>query len=113
MPEHPDVLDWCVQSVDFADQYARARESGYLVMADEVLEVADDNSRDWIDTEDGVKFNGDHYQRSRLMVDTRKWLLSKALPKIYGDKLELGGPNGGPMVVQVVEYVKKEPGDGS
>jgi hypothetical protein len=26
--------------------------------------------------------------RDRLRVDTRKWLLSKALPKIYGDKVE-------------------------
>ena len=27
--------------------------------------------------------------RNRLRVDTRKWLLSKALPKIYGDRLEV------------------------
>jgi len=26
--------------------------------------------------------------RSRLRVDTRKWYLSKVLPKIYGDKLQ-------------------------
>ncbi len=80
-------------------------------MADEVLEVADDRAQDWIKTENGDVFNGDHYQRSRLMVDTRKWLLSKALPKIYGDKLELGGANGGPLVVQVVEYVKPKEGE--
>ena len=38
-------------------------------------------------------------QRSRLRVDTRKWLLSKALPKIYGDKVtaEISGPDGGPI----------------
>jgi hypothetical protein len=35
----------------------------------------------------------------RLQVDTRKWLLSKALPKIYGDKLtaEVTGKDGGPI----------------
>lgn len=34
--------------------------------------------------------------RSRLRVDTRKWLLSKMLPKVYGDRaaLELSGPDG-------------------
>jgi hypothetical protein len=36
--------------------------------------------------------------RSRLMVDTRKWLLSKMFPKKYGDRVatELSGPDDGP-----------------
>jgi hypothetical protein len=37
--------------------------------------------------------------RARLRVDTKRWLLSKALPKIYGDRFvqEIVGPNGGPI----------------
>jgi hypothetical protein len=31
---------------------------------------------------------GDMVDRSRLMVDTRKWLLSKMFPKKYGDKID-------------------------
>ena len=40
--------------------------------------------------------------RDRLRVDPRKWLLSKALPKIYGDKLtaELTGKDGAPLEPQ-------------
>ena len=34
---------------------------------------------------------GDQVDRSRLRVDSRKWLLSKALPKIYGDKQQVEG----------------------
>jgi hypothetical protein len=30
-------------------------------------------------------------ERSRLMVDTRKWYLGKMAPKRYGDKLTLDG----------------------
>jgi hypothetical protein len=39
------------------------------------------------------------------MVDTRKWLLSKMLPKVYGDKLqaELTGANGGPVQHEVTK----------
>jgi len=44
-------------------------------MADQLVEIADDTG---IDAND-----------KRIRVDTRKWLLSKALPKIYGDKLDL------------------------
>ena len=41
----------------------------------------------------GWKANGEHIQRSRLRVETRKWMLSKLLPHLYGDKssVELNG----------------------
>jgi len=44
-----------------------------------------------LDVADGTGTDAGQVARDRLKVDTRKWLLSKALPKIYGDKLELGG----------------------
>jgi len=45
--------------------------------------------------------------RSRLMIDARKWLASKLAPKKYGDKVsaELSGPDGGPIQESlIVEY---------
>ncbi|HRP05296.1 MAG TPA: hypothetical protein PLV87_10330, partial [Opitutaceae bacterium] len=62
-------------------------------MADEMMEIADDARNDWMERrgeEDaGWQVNGEHIQRSRLRVDTRKWMLSKALPKLYGEKQEI------------------------
>jgi hypothetical protein len=85
----------------FGSQYARAREIGYQSMADEIIEISDDDANDAIvDPETGSsRQNSEFIARSRLRVDTRKWLLSKALPKIYGDKLttEHTGANGGPI----------------
>lgn len=83
----------------FSPQYARAREIGYQNMADELLDIADDGTNDFQpDGEDGEeKFNGEHVQRSRLRVDTRKWLLSKALPKVFGDKVQLSGDPENPV----------------
>jgi len=53
---------------------------------------------------------GDMVDRSRLMVDTRKWLLSKMFPKKYGDKVsaELSGPDGRPIQTEntIVEYIR-------
>ena len=77
----------------FSTQYTRARELGYHAMADETLEIADDGTNDWTmrqnaDGESSLAVNSDHIQRSRLRVDTRKWMLSKVLPKIYGDKVQ-------------------------
>ncbi len=42
---------------------------------------------------EGWQLNGEHVQRSRLRVDTRKWFLSKLAPKRYGDRqaVEISG----------------------
>lgn len=73
-------------------------------MADDVVEISDDGKNDWMQSNDpdnpGYRLNGEHQARSRLRVDTRKWYLSKLAPKRYGDKLELSGPDGQPLVTQ-------------
>lgn len=96
MPAPQTVLRWTKANEAFSEQYARARETGYGHMADELLEIADDKSKDaFVDIDGTVHVNAEVVARSRLRVDTRKWLLSKALPKIYGDKLAHTGPDGG------------------
>ena len=93
MPHESTVRKWAIEDYEgFYTHYAKAREIGYQIMADELVEIADDGSNDWMERQnkDGSTFtvlNGEHVQRSRLRVDTRKWLLSKALPKLYGDKM--------------------------
>lgn len=99
MPHRSTVYEWVTNNRDdFADTYARARDAGLDRMADEVLNIADDGSNDWMERNDpdnpGWQANGEHQARSRLRVDTRKWYLSKLAPKRYGDKLELSGPDG-------------------
>src|SRR5438270_581556 len=66
-----------------------------------------DSSADWIDTNDGHRvLNGAHVNRARLMIDTRKWLLSKMLPKVYGDHLTVAGDPDQPIrhVVQRIDW---------
>jgi hypothetical protein len=75
MPDHSTVLEWVRDDRnDFANRYARARESGAYAMADELLEIADGAA---------------DVQRDRLRADTRKWLLSKILPRVFGDKIDV------------------------
>jgi hypothetical protein len=89
MPAESTVRLWGLDDVEgFAALYARARLVGYHTMADELIEISDNTGTD------PAAVN-----RDRLRVDTRKWLLSKALPKIYGDKLtaEVTGKDGAPL----------------
>jgi len=83
----------------FRDQYARAKEIQLEQMADDITTIAD--SADAAD-----------HQVARLRVDTRKWLLSKLVPKKYGDRVEqfISGPDGGPIQAAItVEFVKPNP----
>lgn len=90
MPAPSTVLGWKAVDGAFSEQYARAREVGYEQMADELLEIADDGTNDTTENKAGEPtMDAEWVARSRLRVDTRKWLLSKALPKIYGDKLQV------------------------
>jgi hypothetical protein len=104
MPPESTVRTWATDPQHpFAAKYTQAREIGYLKMADDLVNIADDSTNDFMKRKQGdgevEVVNHDHIARSRLRVDTRKWLLSKALPKIYGDKTahEVSGPNGGPI----------------
>lgn len=95
-PHEATVRGWVIEDREgFSTQYARARELQAHSIADELLEIADDGSNDWMERTGkagesiGWELNGEHVQRSKLRSDTRKWLLSKMLPKVYGDKLDL------------------------
>jgi hypothetical protein len=90
MPDERTVRDWAhSREHPFYPQYTEARELGYQAMAEEILEISDGQSED----ADAA--------RDRLRLDTRRWLLSKCLPKIYGEKgsLELTGKDGEPIEI--------------
>lgn len=94
MPSSSAVYVWLLKHKEFAEQYTRAREVQADVIFDELLEIADDGTNDWMErkredgsTEDQV--NHEHIQRSRLRIDARKWMASKLAPKKYGDKLDV------------------------
>ena len=81
-----------LQKPELVAQYAHAMELRAEAMAEELIEIADDGANDWMESNHpdnpGYKANGEHQARSRLRVDTRKWLMSKMYPKKYGDKIE-------------------------
>lgn len=86
-----------------ADRYARAREAQAESWADEIVELADECSRDSVEGKNGEDVpNHEWITRSRLRVDTRKWLMAKLHPKAYGEKIEqtVLGKDGGPIVIK-------------
>lgn len=105
MPTKSTVYLWMAAHPEFSDMYARAKEDCADTLAEEILEIADDGSNDWMERNEkdnpGWIANGEHIQRSRLRVDSRKWIASKLKPKKYGEKIEQThqGAGGGPIVI--------------
>jgi|WetSurMetagenome_2_1015567.scaffolds.fasta_scaffold01362_12 hypothetical protein len=105
MPDERAVRYWALDLAhSFSPKYTRAREVQAMRWADELLDIADDNVGDVVSSDDGVeRVNHDHIARSRLRVDTRKWLLSKMLPKVFGEVMtnKHTGHDGGAVKVGV------------
>jgi hypothetical protein len=104
MPSVQTVFTWMRRFPEFLEQYARAKEESADALTDEILEIADDGRNDWMQRFNadgeaiGWQVNGEHIQRSRVRIDSRKWLASKLKPKKYGDKLAVGGADDLPPV---------------
>ena len=94
-PHLGQVIRWLASNANtgFRLQYAHSRQAGLEVMADDVLNIAD---QDPVLTPDG-KIDNAGVQHQRLRVDTRKWILSKQLPKVYGDRTILAGDEDAPL----------------
>lgn len=98
MPAESTVRLWALDDREgFAARYTRARELQAERWAEEVLDISDNGKA------------GDMVQmmQLRLRVDARKWLLSKLLPKKYGESATLKhtGPDGGAVEVSVTRRI--------
>ena len=112
LPGHTAIMEWLAEDEELADKYAKAKESQADWMAEEMLEIADDARNDYMDQLGpdgqpvGYKINGEYVQRSRLRLDTRKWLASKLKPKKYGEKLDLNH-SGEVKVIRITSNVEE------
>lgn len=98
-PSEATIRNWHINNVhEFSAQYTQAREAQMDRFADEILEIADDGSNDWMERKGGEnpgwELNGEHTRRSLMRIEARKWLMSKIAPKRFGDKIQVENTNG-------------------
>ena len=89
-PSNETFYKWLESDKDNSKQYARACEDRATSIFEDILEIADNQSRDTITLEDGKEvFNNEFAARSRIKIDARKWMLGKMQPKKYSDKIQV------------------------
>lgn len=112
MPAMSTIFKWLAEHEEFSEQYRSACEMRADAMFEEMFEIADDGTNDWMErhNQDGQSLgwvlNSEHVQRSRLRVDTRKWALSKMQPKKYGDKVQHVGGDESDAPIRVASVVR-------
>lgn len=97
MPNKATVFRWLAKHEEFATKYAHARDVQADLLVDEMTDIADDGSNDWMERKDddgnniGWRENGEALRRSALRISTRQWIAEKLKPKKYGTKVAVGG----------------------
>ena len=76
-----------VNDPDMTARYTRAREAQGDAHFDSVVEIADEVRRGDMDP-----------QAARVAIDALKWTAGRMRPKVYGDKLAIGGADDLPPV---------------
>lgn len=93
-PTPETIRVWRLEKEEFSLMYARAKLIQADILAEHCLDIAYDCS------------GKESYFRSRLLIDTHKWLASKLLPKQYGDRF-LVEKNKEETSQEAEEYCKK------
>jgi hypothetical protein len=88
MPARSTLFVWLQKHKRFAREYTLAKWFQIECLLDDMLDMANDRSSDWVEREgpDGKKFrvfNPENLRRSELQIATHHWRISKLMLKRY------------------------------
>lgn len=87
-PHLDTIYEWMKKYPSFSEDYVKAKKQQITALVEEILEISDDSSNDTKQCKNGeIACNSEWIARSRLRVDTRKWIAAKLVPKLYGDNM--------------------------
>lgn len=88
LPHESTVYRWLTEKPEFQDIYLKAKRNQMNYLCEQMLDIADDTEHDYKKNREGnIVANNELVNRSRLKIDTRKWLMAKLMPRVYGDKI--------------------------
>jgi hypothetical protein len=112
----PNFLRWVNADNGLAQRYAASRLKGYWMMAEDLQEIADNphvgitvvtTENEWGFEEKVTK--ADMIEHRKLQTATRKWLLSKYLPRVFGEKAAEASKDPEALAAVLAEIAKKLP----
>ncbi len=81
------VYEWRIKYPSFGEAYARAKQAQIDALVNHVFVLLRDTSNDYyIDDEGKRKINHAYINKLKIEVDAIKWLASKLMPRLYGER---------------------------
>ena len=69
------IYEYRRENTEFSEKYTRAKADQCLVLADEIIGIAD-------------TCDNENWKPAQVRIDARKWLAGKLAPKIFGEKIQ-------------------------
>jgi hypothetical protein len=102
LPTWPVVHAMLKKNEAFKDAYEKAVQERADRLADELLELADEEPPEGLEGPAASAW----VQRKRLQVDTRKWIASKLKPRTYGDRIDVSVSDTRISVLEAIEQAQ-------
>lgn len=84
------IYNWIAKYEEFRDRYVKTIQITSVMMFEEMMNIADDSSKDTKINNFGERVEDKEWtNRSRLRVEARRWALSRLMPKVFGDKVDV------------------------
>ncbi len=93
-PSDRTMYSWMHKHKEFYNAYQDALVARAEVYREEIIAIADDARNDFMEKAGiggtpYVTLDSEHVQRSKLRIDTRRWLMASMVPKKFGAKSEV------------------------
>jgi hypothetical protein len=103
MPSYQLVMLMLRNSPEFRTMYEKAVESRADRLAEEIIELADQEMPDGLEGPMASAW----VQQKRMQVDARKWVASKLKPKTYGDRIDVAVTDNRISVMDALKEAKQ------
>jgi len=85
LPPVRTIYDWLYRNDAFSHNYAKAKQIQAQRMIEELDKIAKEKSY-YVDADGNQRVDPGYTASQRLIADTRKFIASKLVPRVYGDK---------------------------
>ena len=103
MPSYQLVMLMLRNNPEFRAMYEKAVESRADRLAEEIIELADQQIPDGLEGPMASAW----VQQKRMQVDARKWVASKLKPKTYGDRIDVAVTDNRISVMDALKEAKQ------
>ena len=90
MPTPETIYQWIHKYPTFSEMYMIAKQRQCIALTDEILCIADNSENDVKEDRFGnTVCDAEYVARSKIRIETRKWLAARFMPRLFGDKVQV------------------------